>query len=108
MKILPKALEKIHDIWIEEQEPTYVFRIGIVGGGCSGLQYTLTFEDKHPEEDMLVAEYEGLQCVTDYLSLQYLEQATLDYVEDDLNSQFVIKNPQASRTCGCGNSFEPS
>lgn len=108
MKILPNALHKIYDIWVETNEPTYVFRIGIVGGGCSGLQYTMTFEERHPEEDMLLAQQDGLECVTDYLSLQYLTNATLDYVEDGLNSEFVIKNPQATRTCGCGNSFEPS
>lgn len=108
MKILPSALQKIFDIWIEEKQPDLVFRIGIIGGGCSGLQYTLTFEEQHPEEDMTLAEQDGLRCVTDYLSMQYLEGATLAYDEGDgLNAQFVISNPQAQHTCGCGSSFEP-
>ncbi len=107
MKLTERALEKIFDLWVDERDPELIFRIGIVGGGCSGMQYTLTFDQKNPNEDMVVANYEGLEAVTDYVSLQYLDRAELDYVDDPLNQQFVIKNPQALRTCGCGNSFEP-
>jgi len=79
-------------------------RVYVTGGGCSGFQYGFSFDKVIDEEDTCVTK-DGANLVVDSLSLQYLEGSTVDYTEDLMGSKFVITNPNATTTCGCGESF---
>tara|TARA_B100001113_G_C21092744_1_gene615135 strand:- start:36 stop:386 length:351 start_codon:yes stop_codon:yes gene_type:complete len=79
-------------------------RVYVTGGGCSGFQYGFSFDKVIDEEDTCITK-DGANLVVDSLSLQYLEGSTVDYTEDLMGSKFVIKNPNATTTCGCGESF---
>ena len=80
------------------------FRVYVTGGGCSGFQYGFSFEDTAADEDTQVC-FEGITVLVDSLSYQYLEGSTLDYEQSLMGSRFLIKNPNAQTTCGCGLSF---
>ena len=98
-----KAIELMTQAGINN-DPSYFLRVSVVGGGCSGLSYKLDFDNELKENDQ-VFEMENLKLVTDIKSLLYLLSTELDY-SDGLNGKgFVFKNPNASRTCGCGESF---
>ena len=79
-------------------------RVYVTGGGCSGFQYGFSFDKIIDEEDTCITK-DGANLVVDSLSLQYLEGSTVDYTEDLTGSKFIIKNPNATTTCGCGESF---
>jgi iron-sulfur cluster insertion protein len=79
-------------------------RIYIVGGGCSGFKYGFKFDENVNEDDILIEQHEAA-LVVDMMSLQYLQSAIIDYVEDLKGAQFVVENPNAETTCGCGASF---
>ena len=79
-------------------------RVYVTGGGCSGFQYGFSFDKEIDEEDTCITK-DGANLVVDSLSLQYLEGSTVDYTEDLMGSKFVITNPNATTTCGCGESF---
>jgi iron-sulfur cluster insertion protein len=79
-------------------------RVYIVGGGCSGFSYGFTFDDKHKEGDSIVFNGEAT-LVVDPMSYQYLVGSTVDYLEDLQGARFIISNPNAKTTCGCGSSF---
>jgi iron-sulfur cluster insertion protein len=99
LTLTPSASEQIKEILLDEQAP-YV-RAFISGGGCSGFNYGFTIETEKSEDDFIID-----QLIVDAMSMQYLEGATLDYITDRLQgSQFVISNPNAKSTCGCGSSF---
>jgi len=99
LTLTPAASEQIKEILLDEQAP-YV-RAFISGGGCSGFNYGFTIETEKSEDDFIID-----QLIVDAMSMQYLEGATLDYKSDRLQgSQFVISNPNAKSTCGCGSSF---
>ncbi|RME33921.1 MAG: iron-sulfur cluster insertion protein ErpA [Gammaproteobacteria bacterium] len=98
------AARKVRDLIEEEQEEGLKLRVFISGGGCSGFQYGFTFDEKIEEGDTVV-EREGVQLLIDPMSIQYLEGAEIDYREDLEGARFVIRNPNASTTCGCGSSF---
>lgn len=100
----PSAVEKISAIMKEEGYGEYMFRVAVVGGGCSGFRYDLSFDD-HQEDDDIVYDYQGIKVVTDEVSLEFLAGATVDYVEDMMGASFRIQNPNAKSSCGCGNSF---
>ena len=90
---------------VEEKLPSNsALRMFVQGGGCSGYQYGFAFDEEIAEDDF-VTENEGVKVVVDMISSQYLQGATLDYKEEKFNSQFVISNPNAKSTCGCGSSF---
>jgi len=80
------------------------FRVYVTGGGCSGFQYGFSFDNTIDEDDTCIQK-EGANLVIDSLSLQYLQGSTVDYVEDLTGSKFIISNPNATTTCGCGESF---
>jgi iron-sulfur cluster insertion protein len=104
MQVTPSAIERVKDIIIDENDPGIGLRIAIQGGGCSGFQYEFSL-DRPQDDDMVSDLTEGVQLMIDSLSMMYLEGATLDF-KDDLNGQtFVIKNPNAQTSCGCGSSF---
>lgn len=105
IKISERAAEKIRELMAKEgRGPGDFLRVGVKGGGCSGLSYRMEFDDKATERDD-VFEDSGIRVVCDKPSLLYLFGTTLEY-SDGLNGRgFVWNNPQASRTCGCGESF---
>lgn len=98
------AARRVGELIVEEGNPQLKLRVFISGGGCSGFQYGFTFDEKVDEGDCAVAT-EGVTLLIDPLSLQYMEGAEIDYREDFQGAQFVIRNPQATTTCGCGSSF---
>ena len=98
------AALKVRELILEEQNPELKLRVYISGGGCSGFQYGFTFDQDIAEGDLTV-ETEGVTLVVDPLSFQYLMGAEVDYKESLQGAQFVIRNPNAATTCGCGSSF---
>ncbi|MWV14413.1 iron-sulfur cluster insertion protein ErpA [Pseudomonas sp. L-22-4S-12] len=98
------AANKVKSLVDEEGNPRLKLRVFVTGGGCSGFQYGFTFDEDVAEDDTIV-EREGVSLVVDSMSFQYLAGAEVDYQEGLEGSRFVIKNPNASTTCGCGSSF---
>ena len=98
------AASKVSDLIREEDNPNLKLRVFISGGGCSGFQYGFTFDENIEEGDSRV-ENQGVILIVDPMSVQYLMGAEIDYTEDLSGAQFVIRNPNASTTCGCGSSF---
>jgi len=98
------AAEKVKQLIEEEGNPGLMLRVFINGGGCSGFQYGFTFEEDASEDDTRVVKNE-VTLLIDPLSFQYLVGAEIDYTEGLQGSQFVIRNPNAKTTCGCGSSF---
>ena len=98
------AAAKVRELIAEEGNPALKLRVYIQGGGCSGFQYGFEFDEGHNEDDLSVVT-DGVTLLVDPLSLQYLAQATVDYTESLAGAQFVIRNPNAKTTCGCGSSF---
>jgi len=98
------AAQKVAKLIEEEGNPGLKLRIYIQGGGCSGFQYGFTFDETVNEDDSSVVT-DGVTLLIDPMSLQYLTGAEVDYTEGLQGAQFVIRNPNASTTCGCGSSF---
>ena len=98
------AAEKVKSLISEEGNPALKLRVFVTGGGCSGFQYGFSFDKELNEDDTLVTNY-GAQLVVDPLSYQYLTGAKVDYVEGLQGAKFVVNNPLATTTCGCGSSF---
>ncbi len=98
------AVAKVADLIAEEGNPDLKLRVFVQGGGCSGFQYGFTFDEAVNEDDTLVTK-DNVTLLIDSMSFQYLVGAEIDYKEDINGSQFVIKNPNAATTCGCGSSF---
>ncbi len=100
------AAKKVRELIDEEDNPDLMLRVFVAGGGCSGFQSGFTFDEKTEDGDSSV-ENQGVTLVVDPMSVQYLMGAEIDYKEDLQGAQFVIRNPNASTTCGCGSSFAP-
>lgn len=98
------AANKVKELIKEEGNRSLMLRVFISGGGCSGFQYGFTFDEKTGDGDTVV-ENEGVKLLVDPMSFQYLNGAEIDYSEGMKGSQFVIRNPNATTTCGCGSSF---
>jgi iron-sulfur cluster insertion protein len=98
------AVAKIADIIAEENNPNIKLRTFVQGGGCSGFSYGFTLDEEQNEDDFVI-DQPGLTVVVDSMSMQYLQGAVIDYKEEITGSQFVISNPNAQSTCGCGSSF---
>ena len=98
------AVKKVKELIEEEGTPGLKLRVFVSGGGCSGMQYGFTFEESINEDDTKV-EKDNVMLLIDPMSLQYLTGAEIDYQDNVQGSQFVIKNPNATTTCGCGSSF---
>ena len=104
MKLETSAVEKLRDLVAEEGNPNLMLRVFVQGGGCSGMSYGFTFDEIQNEDDFDFA-YEDVKVVVDSMSMQYLQGSSIDYKEDLMGASFVINNPQAQTTCGCGSSF---
>ena len=98
------AAAKVRELVLEEKNDALMLRVFISGGGCSGFQYGFTFDEKMSEGDTVVQK-NGIRLLIDPMSVQYLMGAEIDYKEGLDGAQFVIRNPNASTTCGCGQSF---
>ena len=98
------AASKVGELIREEANPKLKLRVFVQGGGCSGFQYGFTFDENVEEGDTQV-DNQGVTLLIDPMSIQYLAGAEIDYREDIEGAQFVIRNPNASTTCGCGSSF---
>lgn len=104
--ITENATTKIADILAEENNPKAKIRVFVQGGGCSGMQYGFTIDDEQNEDDFEIPSG-SITVLVDSISMQYLQDASIDYVEDLYGAQFKISNPNAQTTCGCGSSFSP-
>jgi iron-sulfur cluster insertion protein len=102
--ITESAKIKILDLLAEENNPDLALRTFVQGGGCSGMSYGFTFDEIMNEDDFEVP-LEKFKVLVDSMSMQYLQGASIDYKDDLQGSQFVINNPNAQTTCGCGSSF---
>ena len=98
------AAQKVGELITEESNPNLKLRVFISGGGCSGFQYGFTFDESIEDGDSQV-ENQGVTLLIDPMSVQYLMGAEIDYKEDLQGAQFIIRNPNAQTTCGCGSSF---
>jgi iron-sulfur cluster insertion protein len=99
-----RAIQKVRDLVAEEENDELKLRVFITGGGCSGFQYGFTFDELAAEDDTAVKS-EGVTLLVDPMSFQYLVGSEVDYTEGLEGSRFVISNPNATATCGCGSSF---
>lgn len=98
------AASKVKQLIAEEGNPNLMLRVYVSGGGCSGFQYGFTFDENSNDGDAEV-ENEGVTLLVDPMSFQYLSGAEVDYIDDLEGARFVIRNPNATTTCGCGSSF---
>lgn len=104
ISLTDNAAIKVKTLIDEEGKPDLKLRVFVTGGGCSGFQYGFSFESAVSDEDTVV-ENKGATLLVDPLSYQYLVGAKVDYIENLEGARFVVKNPMASTTCGCGSSF---
>ena len=98
------AVKRVNELLATKENPDLKLRVFIRGGGCSGFQYGFQFDAEAQEDDIAIAK-DGVEVLVDMLSLQYLSGAEIDYQDDLLGSRFLVNNPNASTTCGCGSSF---
>ena len=106
LTVTEAAQTKITDILLEENNPALRLRMYVQGGGCSGMSYGFTLDDSLNEDDFEIP-LNSTSVLVDAMSMQYVTGAEIDYKDDLSGSQFVIKNPNAQTTCGCGSSFSP-
>ena len=104
LSLTQSAVHKVQTLIEDEGDDSLCLRVFVTGGGCSGFQYGFTFDTEVAEDDAQV-EQEGVKVLVDSLSYPYLDGASLDYQESLEGSRFVVTNPQASATCGCGTSL---
>ncbi|MFP4561187.1 MAG: iron-sulfur cluster insertion protein ErpA [Thiohalorhabdus sp.] len=104
IELTDSAVEKLKELMAQEGNPDLMLRVFVSGGGCSGFQYGFTFDENRQEADTVV-EKDGVTILLDMMSIQYLMGASIDYKEDLEGAQFMINNPNATTTCGCGSSF---
>lgn len=104
LEFTDSAVAKVKSLIEEEQNEALKLRVFVTGGGCSGFQYGFTFDEDTADDDTSVVK-DGVTLLIDPMSYQYLVGAEIDYKEDLQGSQFVIRNPNAQTTCGCGSSF---
>lgn len=107
MNFHESAVTKLKEILAEENNPALKLRIFVQGGGCSGMQYGFSLDEEQTDEDF-VFDNEGVKVLVDSMSFQYLQGATIKYRDDLMGANFVIDNPNAATSCGCGSSFAPA
>ena len=104
------AADKVASLIVEEDNPKLNLRVYITGGGCSGFQYGFTFDENIQEDDTIIEQkcsdgHVSVKLLVDSMSFQYLHDAEIDYTQGIQGEQFIIRNPNAKTTCGCGSSF---
>ncbi len=105
INITDSARQRVIDLLIDENSPDLMLRTFVQGGGCSGFSYGFTFDNEINDDDFEFPLNDKYKVIVDSMSMQYLTGAEIDYKEDLQGSQFIIKNPNAQSTCGCGSSF---
>ena len=105
VEITEAAKSRIIDLLIDENNPKLALRTFVQGGGCSGFSYGFTFDEEKNEDDFEFPINEQYNVLVDAMSMQYLQGAKIDFKDELMGSQFVITNPNAESTCGCGSSF---
>lgn len=108
LSVTPAAVNIIRSLLDQRSIPGYALRVFVSGGGCSGLQYGMAFEETPRDFDAVVEPDDGVRLIVDPTSMMYLEGATIDYVDSLMGGGFRIENPNAVSTCGCGHSFRTS
>lgn len=104
IEVTDSAVCKVKELVADEDKANLHLRVYIVGGGCAGFQYGFAFTDQVEDDDTVVSK-QGIKIAVDPMSLQYLSGATVDYKNDLKGAHFVVHNPNANTTCGCGSSF---
>ena len=104
MNVTSSAVTKVKQLMEKESKDGHALRVAVRGGGCSGFEYEMTFDEKPKDTDHKL-HFEGLDVYIDGMSLIYLEEVTIDYVDSLQGAGFKIENPKAAGTCGCGHSF---
>ena len=104
LQLTDRAVAKVRHLMEDEANDELKLRVFVTGGGCSGFQYGFTFDDERAEDDTLIS-MDGVRVLVDPLSYGYLVGSVLDYKEGLEGSRFMVNNPGASSTCGCGSSF---
>ncbi len=104
LQVTAKAVARVRNLVEEEENPDLKLRVFVTGGGCSGFQYGFAFDESVAEDDTII-DKDGVQVLVDALSIQYLQGSEVDYEEGLQGSRFLIQNPNAKTTCGCGSSF---
>ena len=107
LTVTPAAADTIKTLLQQREIPNHVLRLFVTGGGCSGMQYGMAFEEKPQDYDEVV-EQDGVRLIIDPTSLHYLQGATVDFVDSLMGGGFRIDNPNAVSSCGCGHSFKTS
>jgi iron-sulfur cluster assembly accessory protein len=105
ISLTEKAASKVKDAMNKQSKKSAGLRLYVSGGGCSGFQYGLTFDDKNDGDHVI--ESHGVSLLVDQQSAQYLDGSEVDYVESVMGEGFHVENPNATETCGCGHSFKP-
>jgi iron-sulfur cluster insertion protein len=107
MIVTESAIDRLVELKLEDPDATSetFFRVFVQGGGCSGFQYGFTFDNEKNDDDFEVVSTEKICVLVDSISMSYLQEATVDYKEDLMGASFVINNPTAQSSCGCGSSF---
>ncbi len=101
-----RAACELKELMIQEKKTNAYLRVWVAGGGCSGLQYGMALDDGEPEDGDQTFENDGVRVLIDDLSLRYMVGSTVDYVDDPMGGGFKIENPMATKSCGCGSSFQ--
>ena len=104
IEVTDSAVRKVQKLLEEEENPALKLRVFVTGGGCSGFQYGFSFDEKQNDGDLAI-EKGGITVVVDPLSIQYLMGSKVDYTEGLQGARFIVDNPNAETTCGCGSSF---
>ncbi len=104
LKISGSAVARLNELLAAKDDPDLKLRVFIRGGGCSGFQYGFQLDGDRQDDDVSIKR-DGIEVLVDMLSLQYLSGAEIDYRDDLLGNRFLVNNPNASTTCGCGSSF---
>jgi iron-sulfur cluster insertion protein len=105
IQLTAKAIARLKDLQAAQSSPHFALRVLVDGGGCAGFQYHFSLDDQQPKADDHRYSNDGATIVIDGVSLSLIQGAEIDFVEDLLGSSFVIRNPNAASSCGCGNSF---
>jgi iron-sulfur cluster assembly protein len=101
-----RAACELKELMIQEEKTNAYLRVWVAGGGCSGLQYGMALDDGEPEDGDQTFENDGVRVLVDDLSLRYMVGSVVDYVDDPMGGGFKIENPMATKSCGCGSSFQ--
>ena len=105
ISLTPAAADAVRDLFAKRELEGYALRVFVQGGGCSGFQYGMALENNFREQDTVVSS-NGVDVVVDEVSIQNIQGATVDYIEDVMGSGFKVENPNAVSGCGCGSSFQ--